>query len=294
MSERALVDVKMSVQKSEQASALAVSEALDTLKAKLVAYSPLAIAVSGGVDSMTLATVAQQALNADVIMVHAISPAVPVEATERVQRYAQQQGWTLELVDAGEMSDERYKQNPVNRCYFCKSNLYTRISDVWSGLVASGANMDDLGDYRPGLLAAKEKNVVHPLIDAGIDKLMVRAIAKRLALTDIAQLPAQPCLSSRVETGITIKADDLLFIHKIETFLTRELGPGDLRCRITAEGVRVEVPRHLKEQHANWSQFYIALSSLIEGEGRTLAQIADYQRGSAFLGSADQLATRIL
>jgi len=278
----------------EEPSAFAVSVALESLKAKLIAYSPIAIAVSGGVDSMTLATVAQAVLNRDVIMVHAMSPAVPVEATQRVQRYAQQQGWTLELVDAGEMSDDRYKQNPVNRCYFCKSNLYNRINDVWSGLVASGANMDDLGDYRPGLLAAKEKRVVHPLIDAGIDKSMVRAIAKHLALTDIAQLPAQPCLSSRVETGISIKPDDLVFIHRVETFLTRELGPGDLRCRITADGVRVEVPRHLKEQHADWSQFYTALSSLIEGEGRILAQIADYQRGSAFLGSADQIATRIL
>jgi pyridinium-3,5-biscarboxylic acid mononucleotide sulfurtransferase len=277
-----------------QESALAVSDALQTLTEKLVAYSPLAIAVSGGVDSMTLATVANNSLKNDVIMVHAISSAVPVEATERVQRYAQQQDWKLELVDAGEMSDERYKQNPVNRCYFCKSNLYARIRDVWPGLVASGANVDDLGDYRPGLLAAKEKNVVHPLIDAGIDKLMVRAIAKRLALTDIAQLPAQPCLSSRVETGITINPDDLLFIHKVEKFLTREFGPGDLRCRITAEGVRVEVPRHLKQQHASWSEFYAALTSLIESNGRELAQIADYQRGSAFLGSADQPATGIL
>lgn len=277
-----------------QESALAVSDALQTLTEKLVAYSPLAIAVSGGVDSMTLATVANNSLKNDVIMVHAISSAVPVEATERVQRYAQQQDWKLELVDAGEMSDERYKQNPVNRCYFCKSNLYARIRDVWPGLVASGANVDDLGDYRPGLLAAKEKNVVHPLIDAGIDKLMVRAIAKRLALTDIAQLPAQPCLSSRVETGITINPDDLLFIHKVEKFLTREFGPGDLRCRITAEGVRVEVPRHLKQQHASWSEFYAALASLIESNGRELAQIADYQRGSAFLGSADQPATGIL
>ena len=151
--------------------------------------------------------------------------------------------------------------------------------------------MDDLGDYRPGLLAAKEKNVVHPLIDAGIDKPMVRAIAHRLALTDIAQLPAQPCLSSRVETGITINPDDLLFVHKIEKFLVRELGPGDLRCRITADGVRVEVPQQLKDQHSSWPQFYASLSKLIEDEDRELTEVADYQRGSAFLGSAEQSIT---
>ncbi|MFT4730069.1 MAG: hypothetical protein ACI9UN_004591 [Granulosicoccus sp.] len=264
-----------------------VTNAIETLVAKLTAYSPLAIAVSGGVDSMTLATVACQSLKNNVMIVHAISPAVPGEATERVKRYAHQQGWALELVDTGEMSDDRYKQNPVNRCYFCKSNLYGRISEVWPGLVASGANLDDLGDYRPGLLAAKEKNVVHPLIDACIDKPMVRAIAHRLALTDIAQLPAQPCLSSRVETGITIKSEDLLFVHKVEKFLLSELGPGDLRCRITADGVRVEVPQHLKEQHSAWSQFYASLSKLIEDENRVLASVADYQRGSAFLGSSE-------
>lgn len=278
---------------SGRESAVAVSSAMDTLVAKLTEYSPLAIAVSGGVDSMTLATVAYQALKSNVMIVHATSPAVPIEATERVKRYAQQQGWILELVDAGEMSDERYKQNPVNRCYFCKSNLYARISCVWPGKVASGANLDDLGDYRPGLLAAKEQNVVHPLIDAGIDKSMVRAIASRLALTDIAQLPAQPCLSSRVETGISIKPVDLLFVHKVEKFLSRELGPGDLRCRIIADGVRVEVPRHLKDQHSNWEDFYAALSALIENDGRKLAEVADYQRGSAFLGSADQPITEL-
>lgn len=269
----------------------AVTTAIETLVAQLATYSPLAIAVSGGVDSMTLATVAYQSLKTNVIMVHATSPAVPVEATERVKRYAQQQGWTLKLVDAGEMSDERYMINPINRCYFCKSNLYSRISEVWPGMVASGANLDDLGDYRPGLLAAKERNVVHPLIDADIDKSMVRAIAHRLALTDIAQLPAQPCLSSRVETGITIKSDDLLFVHKVEKFLLRELGPADLRCRITADGVRIEVPQLLKDQHSNWQQFYISLSNLIENEGRVLAEVADYQRGSAFLGSADLAIT---
>lgn len=279
---------------SGRESAVAVSIAMDTLVAKLDEYSPLAIAVSGGVDSMTLATVAYQALQSNVMIVHATSPAVPTEATERVKRYAQQQGWTLKLVDAGEMSDERYKQNPVNRCYFCKSNLYARISCVWPGNVASGANLDDLGDYRPGLLAAKEQSVVHPLIDAGIDKSMVRAIAHRLALTDIAQLPAQPCLSSRVETGISIKPADLLFVHKVEKFLSRELGPGDLRCRITADGVRVEVPRNLKDQHSNWPNFYTALSTLIEHEGRKLAEVADYQRGSAFLDSADQPITGII
>ena len=94
--------------------------------------------------------------------------------------------------------------------------------------VASGANLDDLGDYRPGLLAAKEMQVVHPLIDAGINKSSVRAIAGVLGLSSVAQLPAQPCLSSRIETGIAINADDLVFVNKVETVIRSRLGAGDI------------------------------------------------------------------
>ena len=260
---------------------------LTALQEILSQYSTLAVAISGGVDSMTLAAVAHDAIGKRVVMVHAVSPAVPPEATARVQHQADASGWRLKVVDAGEFSDQDYRKNPVNRCYFCKSNLYARIRDVWSGQVASGANLDDLGDYRPGLLAAKEMQVVHPLIQAGINKQAVRDIAKLLGLTTVAELPAQPCLSSRIETGIAINADDLIFVNQVEMLLQKRLGAGDIRCRITASGVRIEVAESLRiTNDSQWASICKEVSSLVNNSNRTLSGFADYERGSAFLHSS--------
>ncbi len=259
-------------------------QAMARLEEHLARYSRLAVAISGGVDSMTLASVAYGVLGERVMLVHAVSPAVPVDASNRVREHAQRLGWPLTIVEAGEFSDERYRSNPVNRCYYCKTNLYTRLRQVWDGPVASGANLDDLGDYRPGLLAASEKEVVHPLVDAAIDKQMVRAIARHHRLDDVAELPAQPCLSSRVETGLAINAADLLFVHRIETYLSRVLGPGDLRCRITAGGVRIEIPEVIRIAHAGrWGVLCRELEQRIADDGRQFAGYDSYRRGSAFL-----------
>ncbi len=138
----------------------------------------LAIAVSGGVDSMTLAHAAHRIGLPDISVVHALSPAVPAEASARVREHAARFGWRLREVDAGEFADPSYRANPVNRCYFCKTNLYARIALVVTGPIASGANLDDLGDYRPGLTAAAEHGVRHPFVEAGMDKAAVRALAR--------------------------------------------------------------------------------------------------------------------
>ncbi len=262
--------------------------ALEALQNHLQTYSSLAIAVSGGVDSITLAAVASDVLGRKALLVHAESPAVPPEATARVRAYASQAGWQLTVVTAGEFNDDRYRENPVNRCYYCKANLYQRLGEVWTGPIASGANLDDLGDYRPGLLAASERQVVHPLIECNIDKAMVRKIAAHLQMHDVAELPAQPCLSSRVETGITIKAADLLFVHRVEQFLANTLGAGDFRCRVTAKGIRIEVPERISREHVEhnttlWQQTAQDLEAMILADERVLAGIGGYQRGSAFL-----------
>ena len=114
---------------------------------------PMAVAVSGGVDSMTLAVVASR-VRPETQIFHAISPAVPAAATARVRSYARSEKWRLTVVDAGEMADENYLNNPANRCYFCKTNLYQTVSKQTDLLLASGTNLDDLDDYRPGLIAA--------------------------------------------------------------------------------------------------------------------------------------------
>lgn len=256
-----------------------MADALARLQSVLRGHERLAIAVSGGVDSMTLAHVAHGQI--DALMVHAVSPAVPAEATARVRDHAARAGWRLTLADAGEFADARYLTNPINRCYFCKSNLYDRIAGLTDRRIASGANLDDLGDYRPGLIAARERRVVHPLIEAGIDKATLRAIAAGLGLADLSDLPAQPCLASRVETGIAITPADMEFVEGVERGL-RRVAPhlANLRCRILRAGVAVEVddladpalPRIREHASAACAQ-----------AGRVFAGVRPYRRGAAFV-----------
>jgi uncharacterized protein len=116
----------------------------------------IAVAVSGGVDGVTLATFAHRAESSRVEMFHAVSPAGPAEATERVERLAAKQGWRLRLVDAGEFTDANYLANPVNRCFFCKTNLYGCVARHTDAQIVSGANFDDCGNIGP---ASKPPNV---------------------------------------------------------------------------------------------------------------------------------------
>jgi uncharacterized protein len=201
----------------------------------------VAVAVSGGVDSMTLAAVVARELGAAARMLHAVSPAVPPRATERVVRHAERGGWSLELVDAGEFADTRYLANPVNRCYFCKSHLYDAMAARADEPLVSGTNLDDLGDFRPGLEAARERGVRHPYVEAGIDKAGVRAIARSLGLRDLAELPAAPCLSSRVETGLAIEPLALAAIDEVEEAIAREHRPRTVRCRLRGAAIVVEL-----------------------------------------------------
>ncbi|ORE91972.1 PP-loop domain-containing protein [Stappia sp. 22II-S9-Z10] len=244
------------------------------------------IAVSGGVDSMTLATLAHRRLGAAPLMVHATSPAVPSDARSRVEAHAAAEGWRLTVIDAGEFADADYRANPVNRCYFCKSRLYGAIDAVIraaaGGAVASGTNMDDLGDYRPGLAAAEEKRVRHPFVEAAIDKRLVRALAAAEGLA-FAALPAQPCLSSRVETGIAIQPADLAFIDTLEARLRGALaGPVAVRVRLRRAGIAVETGAAA----AQWGPLEALAAEACAASGRPFLGVEPYRMGSAFLKAA--------
>ncbi|WP_339723090.1 hypothetical protein [uncultured Paraglaciecola sp.] len=260
---------------------------MTSIKVKeLVAYfnqfERFSIAVSGGIDSMLLAYIANRFSKAKVKTVHAFSPAVPEAALERVKEHAKRYQWDLQIINAREFDDPNYINNPVNRCYFCKSNLYTRISEHSQGVVFSGTNLDDLADYRPGLEAAKEQNVKHPYVQVGIDKTTIYAIAKHYGLNQLHVLPAQPCLASRVETGIKINADDLGFINQMEE-KTRQLLPEmkNIRCRITHQGTFLEID--VLPENTLFRGLSNTLSSLCEQEGRIFSGIRTYQKGSAFI-----------
>lgn len=246
------------------------------------------IAVSGGVDSMTLASFAQRVLGIEgVRMVHAVSPAVPADATRRVRDQATAEGWRLDVVDAGEFADERYRANPVNRCYFCKSNLYRVLGRLSRGGVLSGTNTDDLNDYRPGLEAAEENNVRHPYVEAGFAKAQVRALAGRLGLPELAQLPASPCLSSRVETGIRVEPETLRRIDDVERWLWQAVSPAIVRCRIRRTGVVIELDGATLDglDAAARAALISNARRRLEALGDFPLRLAPYEQGSAFLGT---------
>jgi uncharacterized protein len=253
----------------------------------LDALGDVSIAVSGGVDSMTLAYVAHARLGARAESFHATGPAVPPEATARVRAYADRFRWRLHVVDAGEFADDAYVANPADRCYHCKHDLYSTIAPLARGTIVSGTNVDDLGDIRPGLRAASEHAVVHPFVEAGIDKDGVRAIARSHGLDDVAGLPAAPCLSSRVETGIPIAPALLAAVHAVERELTAALAPETIRCRVRANGVVVELDAGTldgigADGLAALADRAAAVWQDAAGEPMPV-RVEPYRRGSAFL-----------
>ena len=258
------------------------TQSLERLLSALRPHPALAVAVSGGVDSMVLAYLAHRYASSTVEAVHAVSAAVPAAATERVRRHALRHGWKLRLIDAGEMADPDYLRNPVDRCFHCKKNLYDRMGAVAGVPTASGTNVDDLSDFRPGLEAARQRGVIHPYVEAGLRKADIYALAQAHGLDDLAVLPAQPCLASRIETGIGVDEGALRFIEQAELGLAQLLpGQGALRCRITAAGVVLEcdsVPAGAARQALEqWAESFCVQA------GRRFAGVRPYRRGAAFL-----------
>ncbi len=266
--------------------------ALQALRAVLSGLDApaIAIAVSGGIDSLTLAATAVPLLGDRVALHHATSPAVPPEATARTRALAARTGAALVVFDAGEFGDANYRANPVDRCFFCKTRLYGTIADRLRGtgtLVLSGTNTDDLGDYRPGLRAAADHQVRHPFVEAGIDKRLLRLIAPLVGLADLADLPSAPCLSSRIETGLSIEPGRLALVHAVETMVGARLSPRTVRARIRRDGLVVELDEAAlaaldpERRHS----LHDAIDRLAEkaGEPARPVSFAAYRTGSAFL-----------
>jgi uncharacterized protein len=227
---------------------------LERLREILRALGRVAVAFSGGVDSVFVLKVAVDTLGREnVLAVTGDSPSIPQRDREEAKRLAESFGVEHLLIDPGEFGSAEYLANPANRCYFCKDALYERIKPLLAqrGLraILSGTNADDLGDYRPGLTAAKEHAVREPCAEAGLTKADIRALSAEMGLPT-ADKPASPCLSSRVPYGEPITPEKLRMIDRAETFLREELGVSECRVRHHGGLARIEVPARWIERLA--------------------------------------------
>ncbi len=217
---------------------------LKRLRSIIRGYGSLVVAYSGGVDSAYLMSVAHDMLGENAIAVTAKSPSLPASELADATALAEKLGWRHRIIETQEVSDPRYAANDARRCYFCKSNLYVRLaelftSDQWPA-IANGTNIDDLGDYRPGLDAASERRVNSPLVDAGLTKSDIRSLSRDAGLPTWDK-PAQACLASRVPYGTPVTIETLSRIEAAEEAL-KDLGLRQLRVRHHGKTARIEVP----------------------------------------------------
>jgi uncharacterized protein len=208
-------------------------------------YGRVAVAYSGGVDSTVVAQAAHEALGDATIAVTAVSDSLAAGELEEAQELARRIGIPHRVIRTEEFADPNYLRNQPDRCYFCKSELYGRLSGLLGELgvdvIASGANTDDLGDHRPGMRAAAENGVRHPLQECGLGKPEVRALARAWGLPTWDK-PATPCLSSRIAYGEEVSPERVRMIDQAEQWL-RQRGLRILRVRYhKGDLARIEVP----------------------------------------------------
>lgn len=216
---------------------------LEQLKALFAEMERALIAYSGGVDSTLVAKIAADVLGDRAIAVTAVSPSLLPEELADAQIQASQIGIAHKVIQTHEMDNPNYTSNPVNRCYFCKSELHDTLKPLakqWDyPYIVDGVNADDLRDYRPGIQAAKERGVRSPLAEVGVTKAEVRQLSQQLGLSWWDK-PAQPCLSSRFPYGEEITVAKLQRVGRAEIYL-RKLGWQNLRVRSEGDTARIEL-----------------------------------------------------
>ncbi len=223
---------------------------LERLRNLFVDMERALIAYSGGIDSSLVAKIAFDVLGDRALAVTAKSPSLLPEELEDATIQAATIGIAHQVVETHEMNNPSYASNPINRCYFCKSELHDTLKPIALQLgypyVVDGVNADDLQDYRPGIQAAKERGARSPLAELEISKLEVREIAKLIGLSWWNK-PAQPCLSSRFPYGEEITIPKLNRVGRAEIYL-RRLGYENVRVRSTGDTAKIELPAELIQQ----------------------------------------------
>jgi pyridinium-3,5-biscarboxylic acid mononucleotide sulfurtransferase len=228
---------------SGERGASRVARKVDDLQRLVARTGGVVVAHSGGVDSSLVAAVAVRALGSRALAVTAVSPSLPPGELQEARRVAAAVGIRHRSVRTHEIDKPEYAANDGDRCYHCKVELYDVLAAVAREeklpVVASGANVDDLGDVRPGLRAASERGIRHPLVEAGLTKDDVRAAARELGVPAWDK-PASACLSSRIPFGVRITVEELSRVGRAERVL-KELGFRQCRVRVHGDVARVEV-----------------------------------------------------
>jgi uncharacterized protein len=201
------------------------------------------VAYSGGVDSAYLALIATQELGENAVCVTGISPSVSQIQRQEAKRIAEDFNFNFHTIETDELENPAYQANPTNRCFHCKTELYGKLSALAKEkkieYVLDGTNTDDLGDYRPGKIAAMEKGVRSSLIEVGLSKNEIRQLSKIQNLSTWDK-PASPCLSSRIAYGVPVTIERLSKVERGEEIL-RGFGFREFRVRVHDEIVRLEI-----------------------------------------------------
>jgi uncharacterized protein len=256
--------------------------ALEALRRHFRGFERALLGYSGGVDSALLAVVGRQELGRDrFLAVIGRSASYPDVQWRAAGDLARRFDIPLLEVDTHELADTRYRANPANRCYFCKSELWTRLAQVAAErgftTILDGTNADDLGEHRPGMRAAGEHSIRSPLAELGWTKAAVRAASRTLGLPDW-DAPAAPCLSSRVMYGLEITPERLRQVEDGEAFLRAVGVGGDLRVRHHGDRARVEVAA---DQMDGVREQWTAVEEFFAGLGFASVELdpAGYRRG---------------
>ena len=223
---------------------LSFENKLENLKEFISNYTSAIIAYSGGIDSSLIAQLANNVLGKkNTLVVIAVSPSLNNKEFKLATNLAKMNNWNYKPIYTQEFSNDNYLKNDLSRCFYCKFELYEKLEKIFEEeeyqAIFNGTNFDDLGDFRPGLDAAKKKNIVSPLVKCKINKNEVRQIAKLIGLPNWDK-PAQPCLSSRVPYGVRISMDNLKKIERSENFLS-DLGFLNFRVRMHGDLAKIEV-----------------------------------------------------
>lgn len=222
------------------------------------------VAYSGGVDSAFLTAVAHDTLGADCLAVTAVSPSLARSELRKAADLARSRGWAHRLVGTHEVSLEAYAVNGSDRCYWCKDELFSTLEPIAADLdavVIVGTNIDDLGDHRPGLTAAKEHQVLSPLVSAELSKAEIRELSAAMGLPT-ATKPSSPCLASRFAYGVRVTPAGLRRVEVAEEFVA-SLGFSEFRVRDHGELARLEfLLTDIPRARSQWAQIEDHLRSL--------------------------------